>query len=109
MMSDMPEDARTTLAEALGLEGLPPDEQEQVIALFGEVALKAATGAVLEKLSGDKHEEFARLAEASEPTALSAFLDREVPGHEVLAGQAVAEEAMRFREAVLAPVAVPHT
>ena len=99
-MPDMPEDVRKTLMEAVGIEGLPAEEQEQITAGFAEVALKAATVAVLEKLSEDKHEEFARLAEAGDPSALEAFLNKEVPGHEVAAGQAVAAEAARFKESV---------
>ena len=38
-----------------------------------------------------------RLAEAGDPAALKAFLDREVPGHEDLAKTAVAEEVKKFK------------
>ena len=100
MMQDMPEDVRTTLMGALGIEGLPVEEQERLMADFAEVALKAATVAILEKLPEDKREEFARLAETGDAAALGAFLDREVPGHETLAGQAVAREAKQFKESL---------
>lgn len=90
--------------EALGVGDLPPEEQEQLMAGFAEVALKAATMAVLEMLPEGKHEEFARLAEAGEPKALQIFLDREVPGHEAAAGRAVAEEAARFKESLTTAV-----
>lgn len=99
-MSDMPEDVRATLMEALGIGGLPAEEQERLTAAFAEVALKAATVAVLEKLLEGKHDEFARLAEAGDAVALGAFLDREVPGHETIAGQAVATEARHFKESL---------
>ncbi len=101
-MSDMPEDVRTTLMQALGIAELPAEEQERLMAGFAEVALKAATMAVLEKLPQDKREEFARLAEAGEPVALATFLNKEVPGHEALAGQAVAHEAGLFKESLIA-------
>ena len=100
MIQDMPEDVRTTLMEALGIGGLPAEEQEQLMALFAEVALKAATVAVLEKLPEGKREEFAQLAEAGDAPALGAFLDREAPGHEAVAGQAVAREAKQFKESL---------
>lgn len=100
-MSDMPEDVRTALMEALGIGGLPPAEQGELMAGFAEVALKAATVAVLEMLPEGKREEFARLAAGpSDPSALQAFLDREVPGHEAAAGQAVAREAKQFKESL---------
>lgn len=88
---------RTIVAE-LGLDGLPLAEQESVIAGFGEVALKAATMAVLEKLPESKRDEFASLAEAGDQAALTSFLDREVPGHEALARAAVSDELARFKE-----------
>jgi hypothetical protein len=95
----MPDDLKTLSAE-LGIAALSPDEQEQVVANWSTVALEAATLAVLEKLPEGKREEFATLAEAGEPATLQAFLDREVPGHEAIAGQAVREELTHFKESI---------
>lgn len=86
------------IAADLGILHLPIEEQEAVIAQFGEVALKAATLAVVAKLAEDKRGEFADLAEAGDPMALKAFLDREVPGHEDIVKAAVAEEVRRFKD-----------
>jgi hypothetical protein len=85
------------ISEDLGLTALPVEEQKKLIGQFGEVALKAATVAVVGKLSAEKREEFAKLAEAGNPEALGAFLDREVPEHETIAKNAVAEEVTKFR------------
>lgn len=98
MMPSMQDDLTATIAADLGLKDLPLEEQQALIGQFGEVALKAATLAVAGKLADDKREEFAKLAEAGDPTALKAFLDREVPGHEDIAKAAVAEEVKRFKE-----------
>ena len=98
MMPTMQDELTKTIGAELGVGDLPPEEQEKLIAGFGEVALKAATIAVLEKLPEGKREEFAVLAEAGDPTAISAFLDREMPGHEAVASAAVAEELRRFRD-----------
>ena len=93
------QDELTALISAdLGIKEFPLTEQQTLIAQFGEIALKAATLAVLAKLAEGKREEFAKLAEAGDPAALKAFLDREVPGHEALAKAAVAEEVKRFKE-----------
>lgn len=86
------------IADDLGIKDLPLTEQQSLIAQFGEVALKAATLAVVAKLGEGKREEFAKLAEAGEPVALKSFLDREVPDHEAVAKAAVAEEVKRFKE-----------
>ena len=96
-MSPMPDEVTATIATNLGIADLPSEEQQALIAQFGEVALKAATIAVVGKLAGDKQEEFIKLSEAGDATALKTFLDREIPSHETIAKQAVAEEIKRFK------------
>ena len=94
----MQDELTALIAKDLGINELPPEEQKTLVAQFGEVALKAATLAIVGKLTEDKREEFAKLAETGDPGALSAFLNREVPGHEELAKAAVAEEVRRFKD-----------
>ena len=98
----MPADL-AAIVKALGIESLPPGEQQELLAGFGEVALKAVAIAVLQKLPEAKREEFAALAEAGDAKALQAFLDKEVPGHETLAGEAVRKELISFKEALTTP------
>lgn len=97
MMSPMPDEITVAIATDLGINDLPSDEQQALIAQFGEVALKAATLAVVGKLESGKQEEFVKLSDAGDATALRTFLDREVPTHEIIAKQAVAEEVKRFK------------
>ena len=94
----MQDELTTAIATDLGINGLSADQQKELIAQFGEVALKAATMSVVEKLSEEKRSEFAKLAEAGDAIALKTFLDREVPNHEEIAKAAVAEEIKRFKE-----------
>ncbi|MDO8566938.1 MAG: hypothetical protein Q7R58_02185 [bacterium] len=94
----MQDELTKAIAGDLGIADLPITQQHELIASFGEVALKAATLSVAGKLGSDKRDEFAKLAEAGDPSALKAFLDREVPGHEGLAKAAVAEEVRKFKE-----------
>lgn len=93
----MQDELTKAIAGDLGIADLPVDQQQELIAQFGEVALKAATLSVVEKLSDDKKKEFMKLAEVGDPSALKTFLDREIPGHEDLAKAAVAEEVQRFK------------
>ncbi len=93
----MPDELAALIAADLGITDLPKEQQQTLISQFGEVALKAATMKVIGALEGDKREEFAKLAEAGDATALKAFLDREVPGHEGMVKAAVAEEVTKFK------------
>ncbi|MCR4333657.1 MAG: DUF5663 domain-containing protein [Patescibacteria group bacterium] len=93
----MQDELTALIAADLGIKNLPIEEQRALVAQFGEIALKAASLAVFEKLAEDKRGEFTTLAEAGDGAALKAFLDREVPGHEEVAKVAVAEEVKRFK------------
>ncbi len=93
----MQDELTKAIATDLGISDLPLNEQQGLIASFGEVALKAATLSVVSKLAEDKRDEFAKLVEVNNPSALKAFLDREVPGHEGIAKMAVAEEVKKFK------------
>src|SRR3990167_4735520 len=99
----MQDELTKAIARDLSISDLPINQQQELIAQFGEVALKAATLSVVKKLSDDKKEEFMKLAEAGDPSALKVFLDREVPGHEDLAKAAVAEEVKKFKTFQLEP------
>ena len=94
----MQDELTAAIATDLGMGDVPAEEQKKLIAQFGEVALKAATLAVVDKLAESKRNEFAKLAETGDALALKTFLDREVPAHEELAKAAVAEEVKRFKE-----------
>lgn len=94
----MQDELTAAIATDLGIKDLPIVEQQELISKFGEVALKAATLAVIGKLSEEKRDEFAALSEAGDAAAIKTFLDREVPEHEEIAKAAVAEEIKRFKE-----------
>ena len=97
MISPVKDELTAAIAADLGIKNLPLEEQQALIAQFGEVALKAATLSVVGKLAESKRDDFKKLAEAGDATALKTFLDREVPMHEDIAKQAVAEEVKRFK------------
>ncbi|MFM2330521.1 MAG: hypothetical protein RLZZ26_28 [Candidatus Parcubacteria bacterium] len=93
----MQDELTAAIASDLGITDLPIAEQQELIGQFGEVALKAATLAVVGKLAPEMRDEFARLAGGGDAAALTAFLNKEVPAHEQLAKDAVAEEIKRFK------------
>lgn len=93
----MPDEIAAAIAADLGITDLPIEEQQTLVAQFGEIALKAATLSVVGKLAEEKRDAFAKLVETGNATALKAFLDLEVPEHEELVKAAVAEEVQRFK------------
>lgn len=93
----MQDELTTQIAADLGIGNLPVEEQKSLIAQFGEVALKAATLAVVGKMTEATRDEFTKLAQAGDAAAVQAFLNREVPDHESLAKAAVSEEVKRFK------------
>jgi hypothetical protein len=94
----MPDELTSLIAADLGITDLPAAEQRELVAQFGEIALKAATLAVLGKLAPEKRDTFAELAQAGDAAALKSFLDAEVPGHEEMVKTAVAAEVTRFKD-----------
>lgn len=94
----MQDEMTAKIAADLGINMLPVPDQQLLISQFGEIALKAATLAVTQKLSESKREEFMKLAEAGNASVIKTFLDREVPDHETVAKTAVAEEVKRFKD-----------
>jgi hypothetical protein len=97
-MPPIQDELTKAIAKDLGIESLPVADQQTLIAQFGEIALKAATMAVIEKLTEEKRNEFATIAETGDPVALKTFLDREVPNHEEITKAAVADEVKRFKD-----------
>ena len=97
-MPPMQDELAAVISKDLGISDLPQDKQQELISQFGEIALKAATMAVMAKLTDATREEFMRLAEAGDAAAIQAFLNKEVPSHEMIAKDAVAEEVRRFKE-----------
>ena len=94
----MQDEITKAIAADLGISDLSVAEQLQLITQFGEVALKAATVAVLEKMPEAKRDEFAKLAEAGDAAAIKTFLDAEVPDHEAVAKAAVQAEVQKFKD-----------
>lgn len=91
------DDLKAAIAEKLGITALAADEQQDIIEKFGEVALKASTAAVLEKLSPEQREEFLKLAQTNDALKVKTFLQSALPDHEAIAHMAVEEEVRKLR------------
>jgi len=97
MIQPMQDELQQAIATDLGIADLASDQQQEIISQFGLVALKAASVSVLEKMPEDKREEFGKLSETGDPSAIKNFLDTVVPNHEEVAKAAVAEEVNKFK------------
>lgn len=85
------------IATDLGIADLPQNEQQELVAQFGQVALKAASVALMEKLSEEKRAEFIKIAQAGDPAPVQEFLTKELPNHEEIARAAVQEQVAAFK------------
>lgn len=68
-----------SIAKDLGIEELPKEGQEEIIAKLGEVGLKNTMMAVLEKLPEENMAEFEKLGESGDPVAMRDFLKQYIP------------------------------
>jgi len=94
----MQDELQQAVAEELGIEGLTPTEQQELIAQVTGVMLKAASIAILEKLPEAAREQFITIADTKDEVALKTFLEKELPDSEAVVRAAVAEEVRRFKE-----------
>ena len=92
------DDLEMQVAADLGISELAPEKRKELIAQFGEVALKAATIAVMNQLTPEQRQEFMKLAQAGDSAGVQTFLDTNIADHEEIAKKAVAEELSRFKE-----------
>ncbi|MFA5997197.1 MAG: DUF5663 domain-containing protein [Candidatus Paceibacterota bacterium] len=73
------QELREVLIKELGLEGLPPEAQDEIVGKLGEIILKSTTIAIYEKLSPGERAEFDRITAENEPELIGRFLEEHVP------------------------------
>lgn len=92
------QEIREILIKELGIEGLPEEAQDEVVAKVGEFILKSLTVAIFEKLPNDAREDFERIAASDDQEAIQSFLEDHVPDLHVLMEEEVKKALQRFAE-----------
>lgn len=78
------QELRETIIKELGIEILPPEAQDEIVAKLGEVILKSVTVAIFEKLSDDARTEFERITKEGDEELIGRFLGEHVPDMQAL-------------------------
>lgn len=75
------------IIDALGINDLPKDVQEEILAKLGEVGLKNTMVAVLEKLPEENMAEFEKLGEGGDTNSMRYFLKKHIPDFDEISKQ----------------------
>lgn len=73
------QELRDILIKELGIDGLPEEAQDEIVAKLGEVILKSLTVAIFEKLPNDARTEFERISAKGDHSLIQEFLEENVP------------------------------
>ena len=84
-------DLRERIIAELNIGHLTADEQEKVINAVGQVLLKRATLAVMDKMPKDTLDELDRLADTGDEAGIQALVKKHVPNAEEIVTEAARE------------------
>ena len=73
------QEIRDVLINELGIESLPEEAQNEVVAKVGDIILKSLTLAILDKLSIEARAEFEHISEKGDEVLIQEFLNDNVP------------------------------
>jgi len=79
------------IIQDLGLQDLPQETQIKLLTQMTESVLKRITVQVLERLSEQEREEFAKLQETGDANKVNEFLKLKIPDYEDMVQKIVAE------------------
>ncbi|OIO47586.1 MAG: hypothetical protein AUJ32_02785 [Parcubacteria group bacterium CG1_02_40_82] len=79
------------IIQGLGLQDLPEETQIKLLTQMTESVLKRVTVQVLERLSEQEREEFAKLQETGDVAKVDEFLKSKIPDYDGMVEQVVAE------------------
>lgn len=87
---------RGIIVKELGIEILPEQAQNEIVAKLGEIILKSVTVSIFERLSDDARAEFERITKEDEPELLQRFLDEHIPDMQGLMAEEVKKTLQTF-------------
>lgn len=90
---------REILINELGIQALPEEAQDEIVAKLGEVILRSVTVAIFEKLGDEARAEFERVSKEDEPELVQRFIEENVPDMQTLMEEEVKRTLKNFAEA----------
>lgn len=101
----MDKELRQTLITDLGINHLPEDAQNQIIARLGELALRSMTVAIFEQLSSEQRAEFETVSATNDPEKIQTFLAEYIPNIAELMHDELQKTITRFKQQDATPQA----
>lgn len=91
-------DLNNTLIKDLGMEGLPREVQDEVIARLGENILRRITVSIVEKISPEARHEFDSISEAGDSERMKTFLNGQIPDFDNFVKGEVEKSVTEFKQ-----------
>lgn len=88
---------RDSLVSELGIAGLRPDMQDEVISIVGENIVKAVTLAAILKLPKGAQDEFKQLSEKNDAQGIMALLKQHIPDPDTFIEEEARKELSAFK------------
>lgn len=92
------DDINDALIKDLGLEGIPKDVQDEVIARVGENILGKITVTIVEKISPAARQEFDSISEAGDSERMKMFLNAQIPDFDNFVKSEVHKSVLEFKQ-----------
>lgn len=92
------DEINNTLVKDLGLEGIPKDVQDEVIARVGENILRRITVAIVEKIPPAARQEFDSISEAGDSERMRTFLNAQIPDFDAFVKNEVHKSVEEFKQ-----------
>jgi len=91
-------DLNNSLIKDLGLEGLPREVQDEVVARLGENILRRITVSIVEKISPEARQEFDSISQAGDSERMKTFLNGQIPDFDNFVKGEVSKSVQEFKE-----------
>ena len=89
---------RSILIKELGIEGLPEEAQNEIVAKLGDIILKSLTVSIFEKLPVGARDQFERIAAENDNELIQNFLEEHIPNLHTLMEEEVKKSLQKFAE-----------
>ncbi len=90
------------IVRELGLESLPQEKKEEMLAKIGELLMKQIFLETMDRLGEEGATEYERLMESNpEQSAIESFLNEKIPGYNELIAKIVEDFKKEMKEAII--------
>jgi gas vesicle protein len=96
----MPKKLKESIIKDLGIDQLPEDKREEVLLMMTEALLKRILIVALEKIPGNKKEEFDKIFASKDSEKINEFLSDNIPDYEKMVKNEIENFKNEIKETV---------